>query len=164
MGFGYRYGLGVKTDGSYGYGWSWGQLPPTARPFTANDPAAPAPTSGVRRTKPVPVIGVLIGLAVVAAIAVAGLLSVFGHESSPHHGGTFGYPPTNDVAAAVRPGSSWNLRAGPNGKARIVGHLNAGDPVVVHCLNGRWARLSQPQADVYVFADALLLPNTPQPC
>jgi hypothetical protein len=73
-------------------------------------------------------------------------------------------PSANYVHGVVKPQTQWNLRAGPNAKAGLVGQVEAGDRVTVICVSGRWARLSEPRSGAYVYAPGLDLQRQPRPC
>ncbi|GAA4468514.1 hypothetical protein GCM10023170_082630 [Phytohabitans houttuyneae] len=72
---------------------------------------------------------------------------------------------TGTVDGTVRPGTTWNLRARPTTESRKIDIIiGPGTPVTVHCVEGRWARLDKPRADVYIYLDALALNESPKRC
>ncbi len=99
-------------------------------------------------------LGLVLGTLLGTAVASSGGLG----EIGPRIGGV----DMGQGVAGVVIESGLNLRAQPNGD--IIGTVGRDEAVVVACLSGNWARLLQPHADVYVWAEGLRLDESPPAC
>jgi hypothetical protein len=146
--------MGVKTDGSYGYGYSWGPMMNLPVQHPNGNVAQSWRDVDDEDDSTGSAFWTVVGFVVAAGIFAVGAYLIWTNlnTSSP------------DVAGSVRPGSSWNLRDGPSTESPVVGRLNAGEHVVINCLTGDWAMLHEPRRGVYVSAKALILPSAPPQC
>jgi hypothetical protein len=121
--------------------------PPSPHP---SPPPTPPPPPPPRRTA-------LLVAGVAVALMAAGFVFVWPQPLPliSFDGGT---------AATVRPGSGYNARAGPSTATAVLEPLPAGTEVLVECLDGNWARLSEPLPGSCVYVDGLVMTAQPAPC
>jgi hypothetical protein len=122
--------------------------PPPTPPATP--PPPPQRRAGALTAAVLAVLAVLIAVAVLilAPSRVPGWVPLGGHG----------------IAATVRPGDGYVVRSGPSMVAERVDVLHGGTAVAVDCLDGSWARLTDPHPGRYVAAKGLDLATHPSPC
>jgi Bacterial SH3 domain len=134
---------------------------PHTTPVTAGQPAAAVG----RRVSPLPKALFLFLLAgVVATLIVVLVASLTSRDSSYGIAGTGGSPSWSGEGIGAAVNSPANVRVAARKSSRRVGGLKPGSRVTVLCRKNGWARLSDPYAGRYVWADLLFLAQTPPPC